>query len=585
MSPLNDYQEYNLSQEKFDIGFGIFWNDEQSHIYEKQNLNRYIDMQFAQLVMIYDINQDGVKVLKRSLKPINLEQCEIGRFGGLNNSMSLLGMNQLGWYCPQNLDIKLIGQGGSIEKNAIRFQIKQCRNETLINKNYTCVSNEEIFNFTSSITVAIATLKTFFDQDDFQEPLKKDITLDYFGIKVGTAFNQLVSVKRNHLHSKNSLFSSFFKNSQYEFYDVQLDRNYLADIHPNIWEFFNLFVTCSNEEVYIDRARVTIVDIMSIVGGLFVGNGRYQNQWNQEHHQSTQQNKDNVKQVLTFILNKIKNRQRLHINLFGYKLSNLLFCFTKNVHKPIKQQLIENSIKKYQKSFDIIRIQKQLMNLKSIQKLMLKPYQSTLLKFMSPSIVQTDYEKNQKQIKRQKIDVLREVVSKAVNKNNPIDIAILNDIQGEIDIHKRRLTIRQSENEEVLDNYLASGSQKNQEFGLGYASYSLRSINNKNYIDQLALKQIKVDDSVIQPFDNYEMQAIDKISIKKLGKKHDQKIILKKKSMKSPQTKLIKEQSDKTRDSNLDQSTTRKLREEYQSSGRNSSTRRKKTKIPSSFIE
>eukprot|EP00347_Sterkiella_histriomuscorum_P011367 403372724 len=618
MSPLNDYQEYKLSLDKFDIGFGIFWNDGQSHTFEKLNLHRYIDISFAQLDLHYELNQDGVKVLKRAAKPINLQQCEVGRFGGLNKSMSLLGMNQLGWYCPQNLDINLIGQGASIEKNSIRFQIKQCKNETLINKNYTCVSNEEIFNFTSSITVAVATLKTFFDQDDFEEPLKKDITLDYFGIKVGTAFNQLVSVKRNHLHSKNSMFSSFFENLKYQFYDVKLDRNYLGDIHPNIWEFFNLFVTCSNEEVYIERARVTIVDIMSIVGGfasiiilltkyslklyqralyesklinrLFVTQGKRKG--NSDQYQITEKNKDNVKSILNVILNTIKNRERLDVKLYAHKLSNIFFCFTKKVQigvsnshiqKPLKKQIIENSIRKYQKSFDIIRIQKQLMNLKSFQKLMLKPYQSTLLQYMSPCIVKTNHEKNKKKIKRQEVDIMKEVVSKAVNKNNPIDIAILNDIQGEIDIHKRSLTIRKSGTDQSLDFDKYSESQNKQDFGIGYHSLSLRHIKKQNQINQLILKPIKIDDSVIQAFDICDMQSIESSPIMKFKKQLAKKSISKKKSMWTPQTLLMDE--GKSYLSAIDQSTTRQLKEDESSSRKNTSSKRKKVKLQSPQIK
>lgn len=56
---------------------------------------------------------------------------------------------------------------------------------------------------------------------------------------------------------------------------------------------------------------------------------------------------------------------------------------------------------------------------------------------MSPSIIKTNFQKQLKRVKREKIDILREVVDKALSKKSAIDIAILNDLLGEIDIHSK----------------------------------------------------------------------------------------------------------------------------------------------------
>ena len=53
---------------------------------------------------------------------------------------------------------------------------------------------------------------------------------------------------------------------------------------------------------------------------------------------------------------------------------------------------------------------------------------------MSPSIVKTNFQKQQKVHHISKINILQEVVDKALTHKSPIDVAILNDLQGEINI-------------------------------------------------------------------------------------------------------------------------------------------------------
>ena len=53
MSPLNDYQEYSINKDNFDMAFSVFWNDGLSHTKEKSELYRYVTLSFTELDLFY----------------------------------------------------------------------------------------------------------------------------------------------------------------------------------------------------------------------------------------------------------------------------------------------------------------------------------------------------------------------------------------------------------------------------------------------------------------------------------------------------------------------------------------------------
>lgn len=119
------------------------------------------------------------------------------------------------------MDLKIIGQASTVEKSAVRFQIKACQNSTEGNdtEQNICETPENIRKFTSEVMIAVSMLKTYFDQDDYENPLKNDMTLDYMGLNERNAFNQIVTVQKRYLKTKDSWFSGFFDNQEYVFYD------------------------------------------------------------------------------------------------------------------------------------------------------------------------------------------------------------------------------------------------------------------------------------------------------------------------------------------------------------------------------
>lgn len=112
-----------------------------------------------------------------------------GRFSNLTDDMISFGMNTPGWYCINNVNISLLGQRTSPQRSYLRVKAIPCVNATVITNasiadNTTCASPEEVAYVVANSYISIATMNTFFDQDDFSEvPLKHEIKLSNYNIK------------------------------------------------------------------------------------------------------------------------------------------------------------------------------------------------------------------------------------------------------------------------------------------------------------------------------------------------------------------------------------------------------------------
>ena len=61
--------------DNFDIAMGISFYDGKSHLYEKQNINRYLKIDATFYEFGFKNNEDGTWVPTRAFQAINLVQC------------------------------------------------------------------------------------------------------------------------------------------------------------------------------------------------------------------------------------------------------------------------------------------------------------------------------------------------------------------------------------------------------------------------------------------------------------------------------------------------------------------------------
>jgi hypothetical protein len=61
--------------------------------------------------------------------------------------------------------------------------------------------------------------------------------------------------------------TSFFYNKDYEYLSIVPMKVLVGSIKPGVFEMFNFFIFCSNQEMYVERKVVSLLDILSLAGG------------------------------------------------------------------------------------------------------------------------------------------------------------------------------------------------------------------------------------------------------------------------------------------------------------------------------
>ncbi|CDW89558.1 UNKNOWN [Stylonychia lemnae] len=187
--------------------------------------------------------------------------------------MNVLGINQLGWFCMEDINFVLKGQFASKVRSNIRLRVKPCENKTNVDlttlpENEVCVSPEKILQLQQMSSINIANLQSFFDQDEFNgSPVKSEINMWYTNFENNQAFCQILEITKNILNTKDSWVSSYFDSQVYEFYSIKPAGNSVGVVKPNIYDQLTIFISNSDQEVYIERQKITILDILSLSGG------------------------------------------------------------------------------------------------------------------------------------------------------------------------------------------------------------------------------------------------------------------------------------------------------------------------------
>ncbi len=99
--------------------------------------------------------------------------------------MIALAMDKPGWYCPSEIDMRLIGQVFSTVRSHLRFRILPCKNTTSTTPETECASQEAIESFMHGGLWNMAWLAYYFDEDEFyHNPVKYEVNVAYFSTKI-----------------------------------------------------------------------------------------------------------------------------------------------------------------------------------------------------------------------------------------------------------------------------------------------------------------------------------------------------------------------------------------------------------------
>ncbi|CDW79506.1 UNKNOWN [Stylonychia lemnae] len=320
----------------FDLAFGIkFVQNSDRHRYENETVSKYLNISFQYYnVTYYKSEEDGQLETERSIITIPYERCQQNRFLGKTQEMEKIGLDRDGWFCISDLDANVIGQEMSLIRKIVRITVSPCQNNTQTNSSQTtitninesildsnndqnlrinnnsqiCASEYEISQYIHKVQFMVAYINKYFDQDDFKEPIKSEIQVQFYNAQEGFAFNSILNVQKNYLVTHDHWFSDIFSSELYEFFSVEQTKTVFGSIKPGVWEMFNVLIYCKDQEFYIERQVTTVAQIMTLVGGFM-----------------------NILFLIARLLTKIYNKQ-----VFYWDLINKIFKF-ENPEKSLKQ--------------------------------------------------------------------------------------------------------------------------------------------------------------------------------------------------------------------------------------------------------
>eukprot|EP00347_Sterkiella_histriomuscorum_P018303 403346022 len=264
-STLYNKNIYQLNQSNFDIAVGVQFYDGKNHAEEKQEIQKYLTFVIDYMDLQYFSDNNGSSYVKREVVPYVLGSCTNDRFIGQENEMSLLGLNKPGFFCPQNFTMDLKGKIESIEKRMIRVRVFPCQNTTTSS---TCKSAEQIKSTMMFATINVAFINSYFDEDEFAEnPVKHEIKQFFYNFNFNQSYSKLMNIQKSHVVTKDNWISALFSNQQYNFYSMGHIDNTVGIIQPSLFEMFQITIYQANQEVYVDRQVLSLIDILSTCGG------------------------------------------------------------------------------------------------------------------------------------------------------------------------------------------------------------------------------------------------------------------------------------------------------------------------------
>ncbi|CDW89335.1 UNKNOWN [Stylonychia lemnae] len=288
----------------------------------------------------------------------------------------------------------------SLQRNLLRLSVSPCSNDSIQSSgaNIKCASKQEIIDFISKIQFMLAFINSYFDQDDFEDPIKTQVVIQFYNAIEGQAYNAYLNLQKIFLNSYNSWLSTLFDKKEYDYLSIEFIRSIQGTIKPGVWEMFNILIFCHKEEKVIERLSINLVDIMTILGGFI-----------------------NILSLLTKIISKMFSKQ-----VFYWQLITEMFHF-------------DDTQQKYNSKFNNLPSRDQNTNRD----------QYCMVKFMKYNTIYSDNQNKEKNLSfgqtRDK-DVGKVVKSLWKKKERNISQLIIDDIMALQLSQSKNLTTKQPDN-------------------------------------------------------------------------------------------------------------------------------------------
>ncbi|CDW90912.1 UNKNOWN [Stylonychia lemnae] len=244
-----------INRTNFDIGLQFFKNGEQEF---EENIYQYFSISY-QIVEQYE------EKLKRM--PVQIDKCGQDRFGS-NQGAKYDVINQ--YIClEKSFNYKMYGSEFSKQSQAIVALVSKCKQEDLDSmfpgKNLKCKNETEISKETLTTNVQLIYMFQSFDENDYSQPIKNQLSSFMFGLKDKKRIMSVKSIKRNFAQTKDSFFSSHLDYKERQFFTTKSEYDFESAAYNDVLLAIRFFI--SNQSETVQRQAFSILDAITATGG------------------------------------------------------------------------------------------------------------------------------------------------------------------------------------------------------------------------------------------------------------------------------------------------------------------------------
>jgi hypothetical protein len=98
-------------------------------------------------------------------------------------------------------------------------------------------------------------------------PVKHEINLGFLNFKQDLSVAITVTLQKHFLTTRDNWISNYLEVRDYVFFKAIVGTASVGDLRPNVIDMLSIFFANDEKEIFIERKRVTLIDILSLSGG------------------------------------------------------------------------------------------------------------------------------------------------------------------------------------------------------------------------------------------------------------------------------------------------------------------------------
>ncbi|CDW76139.1 UNKNOWN [Stylonychia lemnae] len=520
------------------------------------SINRYdsylktvIDEQVFSLEVVNFVDNDD-RVNFQQIQ-LNLEKCSSSRFFNEFEFQNILEVNKQNGYETYCLDFEKDFIVSQKSKASLVFYVTAC-NDTLLQQKYPsmeCEKNKTIINQILKETQIemIRTNMQFDKEDNTVYPIITLVKDEYFDLQ-STEETVIVDyeIQENHVKGSSSRIHESLYEFKHDYFSTIGKQQYKTAITNDAFIQFTFYL--SDEEKSFEIIPINFLQVLSNVGGLvqivtvlvtfMIGplqeffffqslikkifltqkhNEKEKIGDKQEKKKSYNLESAQPRNYLRMVL-ELRSRYRFYYNnreAFNDKF--FFLCNLKKKNQRLRKQLFDHGEEKIRSSLDVVKIIKNMRELKMVSHLILLKFQRSLLPYLQKYLIESSFQRMQENIKKRQSVFKEEETDRTASRRQEEVMDSLTAIMLELFADSKQP--QNIYNQILIDNIFIPDARKQNSV---ISEFKEKKMNFKIY-DEFHLSEnlnFKTDQNFFTPDESYQLvgDESDKQNLKVIQK-------------------------------------------------------------------